>query len=211
MRRNGIPGTAASVAHGVLWDLGPHLIDASLGLFAEPTGATVLARIEASNGQPASAGWYADAGADALPPVVESRCFGSIFFDQSCALHMLAGWDTTTTIDRVEMCVVGDRGQIHVQTLFGMSPDRRRMPACDVRFIDTRTSRTTQIYRDALPDPAEYRCQLDDILGAGASREDGNAGAWRAGIGVALCEALARSARSAQAVRCSFTQAGAEV
>ncbi len=194
-RHAGVPGTSAA-ADGVVWDLGAHLVDLALWATGWAARGSATARALCLGGQAVrTAHWYTDdqLASSAHLPVGPDSVVGLVDLEDGL-ISLLCSWASPVQRDVVEITVTGDAGRIRWNTVLGFSPARSVVPA--PALVLERPGQAPRILVNGqLREPVEYTQQLAAVFPIHADTPR-QADPWTALASVAVCHALAESARS---------------
>ncbi|MCP4147987.1 MAG: Gfo/Idh/MocA family oxidoreductase, partial [bacterium] len=136
MRKNGVPKPGSWFTQsrfsggGVLMDLGPHLLPICLDLVGDhPLRiSTAVLRCDSKTREKRGAQWYSSdqkaGGQMNVEMDVEDTLSALMVFENNSSIHLDLSWDAPVPGDVTSFKVVGSKGTLELDTLFGMSPQR---------------------------------------------------------------------------------------
>jgi predicted dehydrogenase len=163
LRSRGIPNTSGALDHGVLWDLGTHLVDLVLWVtgWGSPTHVCATSLTLAGDVRAERATWHAAASRPVSGPLPDDTSLLELQFGRGQAAHVEASWCAHVPQDRTELLVLGTTGALHLQTVFGWSPHRDEVAEPALAVSDPDRSRWHALLTTQDRERSEYRRQLD--------------------------------------------------
>lgn len=170
MRSRGIPARSGPLGDGVLWDLGSHLADLVLWV----TGWRDLRAVWA--GGSTNAGSTSEEIASWYDPEIDKRDLADVSphldtvgvglqFEGNAWGNLEVSWCAHTPIDRTEILVLGTKGAIHLDSVFGWSPDRQKCSGPALRCTDSNSpGRWRVVLDEPSRNPSEFKFQLDQFF-----------------------------------------------